>query len=99
NIPLKVHFSLHTPIEKDRLELIPSTKVTINEALEYLQNYRNTLQNNTEFIKKYIQFHRTNDPVEIHYTLIKDVNDQELELNEVCNLLSKYRIAIKFIRF
>ena len=99
NIPLKVHFSLHTPIEKDRLELIPSTKVTINESLEYLQNYRNTLQNNTEFIKKYIQFHRTNDPVEIHYTLIKDVNDQELELNEVCNLLSKYRIAIKFIRF
>ena len=99
NIPLKVHFSLHTPIDKDRLELIPSTKVTIKEALEYLQFYRNTLQKNREFLEKYIQFHRTNDPIEIHYTLIKNVNDGELELNEICNLLSKYRIPIKFIRF
>lgn len=99
SIPLKVHFSLHTPIDKDRLDLIPSTKVTIQEALEYLQFYRNTLQNNKKFIEKYIEFHRTNDPVEIHYTLIKDVNDGELELNEVCNLLSRYRIPIKFIRF
>ena len=99
NIPLKVHFSLHTPIDKDRLELIPSTKVTIKEALEYLQFYRNTLQKNREFLEKYVQFHRTNDPIEIHYTLIKNVNDGELELNEICNLLSKYRIPIKFIRF
>lgn len=99
NIPLKVHFSLHTPIDKDRLELIPSTKVTIKEALEYLQFYRNTLQKNEKFLEKYVQFHRTNDPIEIHYTLIKNVNDGELELNEVCNLLYKYRIPIKFIRF
>lgn len=99
NIPLKVHFSLHTPIDKDRLELIPSTKVTINEALEYLQFYRNTLQKNEEFLKKYVQFHRTNDPIEIHYTLIKNVNDGEIELKEICNLLSEYKIPIKFIRF
>ena len=99
NIPLKVHFSLHTPIDKDRLELIPSTKVTIKEALEYLQFYCNTLQKNEEFLKKYVQFHRTNDPIEIHYTLIKNVNDGEIELKEICNLLSKYKIPIKFIRF
>lgn len=99
NVPLKVHFSLHTPIDKDRLELIPSTKVTIKEALEYLQFYRNTLQKNEEFLKKYVQFHRTNDPIEIHYTLIKNVNDGEIELKEICNLLSEYKIPIKFIRF
>lgn len=99
SIPLKVHFSLHTPIDKDRLDLIPSTKVTIKEALEYLQFYCNTLQKNEEFLKKYVQFHRTNDPIEIHYTLIKNVNDGEIELKEICNLLSKYKIPIKFIRF
>ena len=48
---------------------------------------------------KYIKLHMTNDPVEIHYTLIKRVNDDDLELNKVCELLEKYMIPIKFIRF
>ena len=41
NIPLKVHFSMHTPIDVDRFELIPGTKVSAKQALEYLINYRN----------------------------------------------------------
>ena len=33
-------------------------------------------------MNEYIKFHRTNDPVEIHYTLIKGVNDSQEELKK-----------------
>ena len=33
NIPLKVHFSMHTPIDAERFDLIPSTRVSIEEAI------------------------------------------------------------------
>ena len=99
NIPLKVHFSMHTPIDKDRYNLIPSTHVSVEEALTYLQEYRNSLQNNKQIMSKYIKLHTTNDPTEIHYTLIKDINDTKKELTKLCELLSIYNIPIKFIRF
>ena len=99
NIPLKVHFSMHTPIDSERYELIPSTNVSVPEALAYLVNYRDSLQANEEIMKKYIKLHTTNDPIEIHYTLINGVNDRQKELIKVCELLSKYNIPIKFIRF
>lgn len=98
-IPLKVHFSMHTPIDEDRFKLIPSTKVNVKEALEYLEDYKNTLSSNGRLMEKFIKLHTTDNLVEIHYTLIKGVNDNEKELNEVCNLFSKYNITIKFIRF
>ncbi len=99
NIPLKVHFSLHTPIDNERRNLIPSTNVSVEDALAYLVNYRNSLQSNKELMEKYIKLHTTNDPIEIHYTLIKGVNDQKEELAKLCELLHKYNIPIKFIRF
>ncbi len=99
NIPLKIHFSMHTPFDNERFDLIPSTNVTVDEALSYLVNYRNILQSNNIIMNEYIKLHRTNDPVEIHYTLIKDVNDSINELNKICKLLKKYNITIKFIRF
>lgn len=99
NIPLKVHFSMHTPIDQERFNLIPSTKVSVEEALAYLIHYRKRLQNNDKIMTEYVKLHRTNDPVEVHYTLIKDVNAKKEELNKVCELLDRYRIPIKFIRF
>ena len=99
NIPLKLHFSMHTPINEDRFELIPSTRVTVEEALAHLSNYRKVVQQNEKIMTEYIKLHRTNDPVEIHYTLISGINDSEKELNRVCELLEKYQITIKFIRF
>ena len=99
NIPLKVHFSMHTPIDSERYDLIPSTNVSIPEALAYLVNYRESLQANEEIMKKYSKLHTTNDPIEIHYTLINGVNDSQKELIKVCELLSKFNISIKFIRF
>lgn len=98
-IPLKVHFSLHTPIDADRKELIPSTKLNINEALNYLCYYRNIVRSNVKIMEKYILFHRTDDPIEIHYTLIEGVNDKDQELEELCKLLNQYKITVKFIRF
>lgn len=99
NIPLKVHFSMHTPIDSHRFALIPSTKVSVENALSYLSKYRETLQSNDTIMNEYIKFHRTNDPIEIHYTLISEVNDSKKELNKICKLLSKYNIPIKFISF
>lgn len=97
--PLKVHFSLHTPIDTDRKELIPSTNVSIKEALNYLCNYRSSITKDKEIINNYKNFHRTTDPTEIHYTLIDKINDGEKELFEICKLLKEYQIPIKFIRF
>lgn len=99
NIPLKLHFSMHTPINNARYELIPSTKVSIEEALSYLNEYRKILQSNDKIMGEYIKLHRTNDPIEIHYTLIKDVNDGDEELELICELLDEFKIPIKFIRF
>lgn len=99
NIPLKLHFSLHTPIDEDRNELIPSTRVTVEEALGYLVEYRNTIRKNEKIMKEYKMLHRTDDPIEIHYTLIKNVNDSDEQLNVLCDLLKKYQVPIKFIRF
>lgn len=98
-VPLKVHFSMHTPIDEDRKELIPSTNVSVEEALYYLNHYRNSVQQEEEIINIYKDFHRTTDPVEIHYTLIENVNDTAKELERVCELLKKYKIPLKFIRF
>ena len=99
NIPLKVHFSMHTPIDSERYDLIPSTNVSVSDALAYLVNYRKTLQSNEVIMNKYNRLHTTSEPIEIHYTLINGVNDSQKELDKICELLSKYHIQIKFIRF
>lgn len=99
NIPLKLHFSLHTPDDEKRYDLIPNTKVSIDEALELLTNYRQEVTKNKRLMRKYEKLHSTNDPVEIHYTLIKDVNDSDELLNKLVELEKKYQICIKFIRF
>lgn len=99
NIPLKVHFSLHTPIDSERKELIPSTRVNVSDALKLLSNYKNQVMKNEKIMDNYIMFHRNNIPVEIHYTLIKGVNDGNKELKCLINLLKEYNIPIKFIKF
>lgn len=93
DIPLKVHFSMHTPIDKERFILIPGTRVSVEEALGYLEEYRNTIRSNKKIMNEYVKLHRTDDPVEIHYTLIKDVNDGKRQLAVLCDLLKN----IKFL--
>ena len=99
NIPLKLHFSLHSPIDEKRSELIPATKVNVRDALQLLANYRK-IMNQNEFIKKeYGKFHDNYDFTEIHYTLIDNVNDSDDELSLLYDLLSEFKIPIKFISF
>ncbi len=98
-IPLKVHFSLHTPIDERRKELIPSTKVTVEDALKSLMDYRFSFQQMPDLVSEYKWLHRTTDPTEIHYTLIANVNDTEEERKAMISLLKQYPISIKFIRF
>jgi len=99
NIPLKVHFSLHNPDDNQRFEIIPSSSIKICDALKLLKFYANTLQNNKHIMQNYNLFHRNSIPIEIHYTLIKDVNDGENELSKMLMLLSRYSIPIKFLTF
>lgn len=99
NIPLKLHFSLHTPSDEKRYELIPNTKVSIDEAMQLLDNYRNIITKNRKLMEKYQKLHTTLDPIEIHYTLIKDVNDAEELLDRLIEIEKKYQICLKFIRF
>jgi adenine C2-methylase RlmN of 23S rRNA A2503 and tRNA A37 len=99
NIPLKIHFSLHSPIDSIRHSLIPSSKNTIVECFDMLKEYNDTISKNKTIMSNYNHLHKTNDLIEIHYTLIKDVNDSEEELNELCTLLNKYPFTIKFIKF
>ncbi len=99
NIPIKVHFSLHTPIDKNRKELIPSTNVTIEEALNMLLIYSYNVKQNKIIMNNYKLFHSNNIPIEIHYTLIKNKNDSNKELKEIIKLLKIYQIPIKFIKF
>ncbi len=99
NMPIKVHFSLHTPIDKNRKELIPSTNVTIEEALNMLLIYSYNVKQNKIIMDNYKLFHSNNIPIEIHYTLIKNKNDSNKELKEIIKLLNIYQIPIKFIKF
>lgn len=99
NIPLKVHFSMHSPIDKIRDDLIPSSKVKVHEGLNMLLIYSYVFKKNKVIMDKYKKVHNSNMPVEIHYTLIAGVNDSNKELNELIKLLKEYQIPIKFIKF
>ncbi len=53
-----------------------------------------------DYIKEqYKKCHQSKEPIEIHYILIKNVNDRGEHLDGVIRLLQKYMITIKFIRF
>lgn len=99
NIRLKIHFSLHSPIDKERNSLIPASKLSIEECFDILKKYEETISNNEIIMNHYKKLHSSNDLVEIHYTLIKDVNDGDKELDRLCELLNKYKFTIKFIHF
>ena len=99
NIPLKIHFSLHSPIEQKRKEIIPSSTLTINEIVKLLSDYQQIITNNKNIMNEYKYFHKTNEVIEIHYTLMKNINDTNDELHLLKEMLLKSNFAIKFIKF
>lgn len=98
-VSLKIHYSLHNPFDSKRIELIPSSKVSIKDSLGLLYKYNNTIKSNKRIMNIYNKFHTLDELIEIHYTLIKDVNDSDCCLKELIYLLEQYPMTIKFIRF
>ena len=50
-------------------------------------------------MNRYTKMHRNNIPIEIHYTLIKNINDSDELLKKLVDIEKKYQICIKFIKF
>lgn len=99
SIPLKVHFSMHSPFTKERLDLLPSTRVTIEESLTLLSNYRKEISQNQNINNNFKKFHKTLDPTEIHYTLIEGKNDSDMHLEKTIELLAEFEIPFKILTF
>jgi len=98
-IPLKVYFSMHSSIENLRLSLMPKVSLSLKESLTYLVHYREVVQANDAIMSEYIKFHQTDDPIEILYPLVEDVNDSPAELKALCALLEDFVIPIRFMDF
>lgn len=98
-LPIKVHFSLHSPNDNIREELIPSSEYSVRSNISHLLDYRNMFLNDRRLMRDFLKVHRNSYPVEIHYTLIKGVNDSEEELENLCNILAICKLPIKFIKF
>lgn len=98
-MPLKVHFSLHTPIDTERLNLLPGTKVTVKEAFQLLTSYRTYMMKFDGIMQEFQKLHQVCDPVEIHYTLIEGINDSAQHLQKLIELIQCYKIQLKFILF
>jgi adenine C2-methylase RlmN of 23S rRNA A2503 and tRNA A37 len=99
NFPLKIHFSMHSPFTKERLNLLPGTKLSVEESLTLLSNYRENIKDNKKITNNLSRYHISEDPIEIHYTLIKNHNDSNKHLDKTIMLLDKFRIPFKMLTF
>jgi adenine C2-methylase RlmN of 23S rRNA A2503 and tRNA A37 len=99
NIPLKIHFSMHSSIDKKRNKIIPSSSIKLNSILTNIFDYRRVFLNNNKLVELFKQYHDKLDPTEIHYTIINKINDSEKELNKLIELGNNYFIPIKIIKF
>lgn len=98
-MPIKLHFSLHSPLNEIRKNLIPSSKSSVNQIFSQLEKYRDDFLKDEVIMNKFMSVHRNPEPVEVHYTLIKDVNDSVNELASLKEYLIIYNVPIKFIKF
>ncbi len=98
-LPLKIHFSLHSPIDAKRKEVIPSARTSISECLGLLEKYDSIVKNYPYIIENFSNFHQRPSPTEIHYTIIEGVNDSEKDLSEMIKIGDCYKIPLKLIKF
>lgn len=99
HLPIKIHFSLHSPFDKQRFSIIPAARVSIKEALETLDEYRKNFLLNKRALADLAIYHKHFWPTEIHYTFIKDINDGEKEFAEIIKIGQQYRIPFKILKF
>lgn len=99
NFPLKVHFSLHSPFDKERNLLIPNSNLSVRDSFELLSQYRESIKDNSEIKANLGVSHYYQDPIEIHYTLIKGKNDSNKHLEETMKLIDEFQIPFKILSF
>lgn len=98
-MPLKIHFSLHSPIDSIRNNIIPCSQVTVQEGLEALVRYRDFIYTNTDILYNLGKFHSSDSPVLLHYTVIEGVNDTLYELEKLIEIGEQYHIPLKILKF
>ncbi|MBU1167859.1 radical SAM protein [Patescibacteria group bacterium] len=98
-VPLRIHFSMHSPLDKQRLTIIPASAVTVVDAVTALVSFKEEAQSSAEVMANMTSFHEDPTPVEIHYTVIAGVNDSDEELAEVIALGQKFQVPFKIIKF
>jgi adenine C2-methylase RlmN of 23S rRNA A2503 and tRNA A37 len=99
-LPLKIHFSLHSPLDDVRKKIIPSATLTVADCLEGLAAYRNSVASIDLLSENLKIFHPSYaDPAEIHYTVIDGVNDSDAELESMILIGKKYAIPLKLLKF
>ena len=99
HLPLKIHFSLHSPISEARQAIIPCTKVSVENACRRLDEYRNLTAKIIPLMEEFSKYHNLADTVELHYTVIKGINDGNAELEALIKLGQKYRLPLKILKF
>ncbi len=97
-MPIKIHFSLHSPIDEIRSEIIPSSKIPIEKCLNAMVKYRESIIDN-KIIENLSKFHSNYSPVELHYTVIQEVNDSEKELEQLIWYGKVFYIPLKILKF
>jgi len=98
-IPLRIHFSMHSPLDSVRQSIIPRARASINECLTALAGYRDRVLQHPEIMAAQSEFHGHDHVAEIHYTLIDGVNDSDEELSTLIALGKRFALPIKFLRF
>ena len=99
NLPLKIHFSMHSPLDEIRHNIIPCSRYSIRECLEALIRYREAVNGNSVIKNNLAQFHSENSPIEIHYTIINGINDSQEELEKLIEYGENYKIPLKILKF
>jgi 23S rRNA (adenine2503-C2)-methyltransferase len=98
-MPLKIHFSMHSPLDEKRRVMIPNSRMSVEEVLFEMNKFRAITLTDDRIQEAFVKYHNVLDNTEIHYTLIKGVNDSPQELEELIRLGQEYGIQLKLLKF
>jgi len=98
-MPLKITFSLHSPIDSKRKIIIPSSSISVETCLEALVSYREVCLKQQKILDNFKKFHSSDTPILLHYAIIEGVNDTSEELEKLIGYGEKYKIPLKILKF
>lgn len=88
---IKTYFSIHSPIDGKRSQIIPSSKISMAQIEDYINDYY--LDNIN------LNIHKNNSKFVFHYTLIEGVNDSSLDMLSLAQLSKNTGSRIKILSF